>query len=82
MLRSFSNDYADHTTISKNLSDKILAAEISSDLILTSHWRGGNWLVLFNASKAKTVTFNHQRSELELPPLNMNGCPLEEATYI
>lgn len=38
MLRSFGNVSADPTNISKTLGDLSVAAEISSDLTLSSKW--------------------------------------------
>lgn len=37
------------------------------------------WLVTFNASKLKLVTFHHRRSETELSPVTVNGCPFQKS---
>lgn len=35
---------------------------------------GRYWLVTFNTSKTKRITFNHYRAEPEFSPVVMNGC--------
>ena len=69
-LRSLINIFADDTTLygstSKDLSIEGLDDNLTGDLSITAQW-GNRWLVTFNASKTKLVTFHHHR-EGPLPP--------------
>lgn len=65
-LRSLVNIYADDNTVygstTKNPDDQSLAADLSYDLAHTDHW-GRNWLIMFNNTKTKLVTFHHHRAD-------------------
>ena len=83
ILRSFVDIYADDTTVyghtSKPYDDQTLAADLSSDLDRTDQW-GNEWLVTFNASKTKLLSFHHHRNTPNFPTVRMNGSPLKEAS--
>ena len=82
IVRSFVDIFADDTTLygcsSSQMGDEDLATSLSSNLDSIVEW-GSNWLVTFNASKTKLVTFHHCRSNPVLPSISMGGTPLAEA---
>ena len=82
VIRSFINIFADDTTIygttSKNLNHSDLAPNLSSDLSVIVQW-GTKWLVRFNASKTKLITFHHYRGTPVFPPVTMGGTMLDES---
>ena len=82
IIKSFVDIFADDTTLygstSNKITDRDLADSLSSDLDSIVQW-GNNWLVTFNASKTKLVSFHHHRSDPSLSPIHMNGTPLTEA---
>ena len=82
ILRSFVDVYADDTTVyghtSKHYDVLNLATDLSSDLNRTVQW-GKEWLVSFNTSKTKLVSFNHQRNAPDFPLIHMDGSSLSEA---
>ena len=82
VIRSFINIFADDTTIygltSKNLNHSDLASNLSSDLSVTVQW-GNKWLVKFNPSKTKLITFHHHQDTPVNPPITMDGAFLEES---
>ena len=55
-----------------------LAGELELDLCSIVEW-GDRWLVTFNATKKKLLSFNHHRDPL-LMPAEMNGIELPEET--
>ena len=82
VIRSFINIFADDTTIygttSKNVNHSDLAPNLSSDLSVTVQW-GTKWLVKFNASKTKLISFHHHRDTPVFPPVTMGGMTLDES---
>ena len=82
LIRSFIDIFADDSTIygltSKKVNHADLASNLSSDLSVTVHW-GEKWLVKFNASKTKLVTFHHHRDTPDIPTISMDGIALEES---
>ena len=75
--------YADDTTLYSNLgksvffSEKVKSVgELELDLRSIMEW-GDRWLVTFNATKTKLLSFNHHRNIL-LVPAEMNGIELPE----
>ena len=82
VLRSFINIYADDTTLygvtSKDLKHEGLASNLSNDLNSIVDW-GKKWLVAFNKTKTKLLSFHHHRVTPSLPPISMDGSVLAEA---
>lgn len=68
-LRHLVNMYPDDSTVYgctyKYLDNQCLSADLSSDLTLTVQWEN-NWLITFNNSKAKLVTFHHHQADVVL----------------
>lgn len=46
----------------KDINNQNLVGVLSSDLAHTASWER-NWLVAFNSSKTKLVTFHHHRTD-------------------
>ena len=63
--------YADDTTVyeqtSKTYKFRNLASDVSSDLKQVDKW-GKAWLVTFNSSKTKLLSFHHHR---EIPSFSL-----------
>ena len=76
------NMYADDTTVygqtSKTCSDTVLAANLTSDLEHVVKW-GKSWLVSFNSSKTKLLSFHHHKGSPSFPPVQMAETTLNEA---
>ena len=76
--------YADDTTVYSGITgsdqfEKVeMAAELEYDLRSIVEW-GNRWLVTFNATKTKLLSFNHHRYP-SLIPVKMNGVELPENT--
>lgn len=52
----------------------VMTADLSSDLPLSSQWEK-NWLIAFNASETKLVTFYHR------PTTTLDECSLKKSPY-
>ena len=76
------NMYADDTTVygqtSKTCSDTVLAANLTSDLEHVVKW-GKFWLLSFNSSKTKLLSFHHHKGSPSFPPVKMAETTLNEA---
>ena len=76
------NMYADDTTVyeqtSKTYKDINLASDLSSDLKKVVKW-GKTWLVTFNSSKTKLLSFHHHRGTPSFPSVIMDETTLQEA---
>ena len=81
ILSSFIDIFADDSTIySSSTSTQSLdsiAQNLSSDLASVVTW-GEKWLVSFNATKTKSVSFHHHRQP-DFSVLSMNGVDLVES---
>merc|ERR1712081_169357 len=64
------NMYADDTAVygqtSKTCSDTVLAVNLTSDLEHVVEW-GKSWLVSFNSSKTKLLSFHHRKGSPSFP---------------
>ena len=58
-----------------------LANDLTNDLSNIVNWVK-QWLVSFNSSKTKLLSFHQNRESLELPAIIMNDVSLEEKKYI
>ena len=79
------NMYADDTTVyeqtSKTYKDINLASDLSSDLKKVVKW-GKTWLVTFNSSKTKLLSFHHHRGTPSFPSVIMDETTLQEANCL
>lgn len=66
---------------SKTLDCQRLATDLQSDPAQNIQW-AKNWLVIFNPTKAKPVTFHHHRSKPELRRILMNVGPLGVSPFL
>ena len=82
IIRSLVSVYADDTTLygrtSKDQNDESLASDLSSDLDIIQKW-GKEWLVTFNASKTKLLSFHHHRNPPVLNSVEMSDTILSES---
>ena len=69
---------ADDTTLYSSLGKVESAGELEFDLRSIVEW-GDRWLVTFNATKTKLLSFIHHRDPL-LVPVEMNGIELPQET--
>ena len=76
------NMYADDTTVyeqtSKTYNDINLASDLYSDLKEVVKW-GKTWLVTFNSSKTKLLSFHHHRGTPSFPSVIMDETILQDA---
>ena len=83
IIKSLVSVYADDTTLygrtSKIQDEESLAADLSSDLENIQNW-GKEWLVTFNASKTKLLSFHHHRNPPNLSPVEMSETTLSESS--
>ena len=76
--------YADDSTVYSSITgsdqfEKVeMAAELEYDLRGIVEW-GNRWLVTFNATKTKLLSFNHHRDP-SLVPVKMNDIELPKST--
>ena len=81
ILRSFIDIFADDTTRYDSTNSRRdqtqLAADLTSNLDRISDW-GVKWLIVFNASKTKLLSFHHHRGSPVFPDIFMNGESLDE----
>ena len=81
ILSSFVDIFADDSTVyssSSPTSDLAsLTNNLNADLSSVAKW-GEKWLVTFNATKTKSVSFHHHRQP-NFSPLSMNGVDLVES---
>ena len=77
--------YADDTTLygstSVSVSDQKLATDLSDDLEHVVQW-GKTWLVSFNASKTKLVSFHHHQTDPGFHPVVMDASTLSESVHL
>ena len=83
IIKSLVSVYADDTTLyshtSKIHDEESLASDLSSDLENIQNW-GKEWLVTFNASKTKLLSFHHHRNPPDLSSVKMSETTLSEAS--
>ena len=77
LIDIFADDTTVYDTTSKRMNHDTLATALTIDLNNVVEW-GKKWLVTFNASKTKLITFHHYRANTPCPEITMNGVPLEE----
>ena len=82
-LKSLIDIFADDTTVYQSVAPRYfhnqLATDLSADLAKVVEW-GDRWLVTFNSSKTKLLSFHHHRTDPVLPPVSMNESDLDEQT--
>ena len=80
IIKSLVSVYADDTTLygrtSKIQDEESLATDLSSDLENIQNW-GKEWLVTFNASKTKLLSFHHHRKPPDLSSVTMSETTLK-----
>ncbi|KAI8485267.1 hypothetical protein Bbelb_370140 [Branchiostoma belcheri] len=85
LVRSFTDIYADDTSVygrtSRRYNNDSLAADLSADLERNVQW-GNQWLVTFNPSKTKLLSFHHKRSDPKLPPVHMGETRLKKSACL
>ena len=85
VLASFIDMFADDTTeygvTSKSYHHADLAADLTSDLSIIVQW-GQMWLVTFNATKTKLITFHHHRNNPDFTEITMDGTYLHEPSCL
>ena len=81
IIRTWIDIYADDTSLygstSKVRDEETLCGDLSSDLKCIVSW-GKEWLVTFNASKTKLMSFHHRRTFVDSPSVEMNDIVLNE----
>ena len=85
IISSLVTIYADDTTLygstSVSVSDQKLATDLSDDLEHVVQW-GKTWLVSFNASKTKLVSFHHHQTDPGFHPVVMDASTLSESVHL
>ena len=84
ILHSLVDIFADDTTLysvsSKDLNFRSITSNLNADLSSISDW-GKKWLVTFNETKTKTISFHHHKT-LHRSPVLMNNIHLNESDSI
>ena len=70
--------FADDTSLSITVEDPESAARIINEDLNKIHAWATKWLVTFNPTKTKTVTFSTKRVKVDHPPLKFGGTTLEQ----
>ena len=76
ILRSLIDIFIDDTTLHDSVNSHRyhmqVVADLNSNLVKVSDW-SVKWLVVFNASKTKLLSFSHHRGTPVFPDMSMDG---------
>ena len=83
ILNSFIDIFADYSTLYSSSSSTLNLASVTNnlptDLSSVVEW-GEKWLITFNATKSKSLSFHHYRDP-NLPLISMNCTGLVESNF-